>query len=333
MEGLIVEKAGLLDTIQDQGRWGYQAFGVVVAGAMDSYAYQLGNILLGNDRNSASLEITLLGPQLIFSTPTQIVITGGDLSPTLNDRPAPMWQVISLKKNDRLTFGSARSGCRSYLAIHGGFQLNKVMGSYSTYLKANLGGWKGRSIEQGDIIPYISSTENPKGTKSFFRQGLAHDLRPVYEDEIVVRVLLGPQDNRFTERGLDTFLNKPFTVTAQMDRMGIRLRGDAIEHLNGADILSDAMPLGGIQVPPDGQPIILMSDRQTTGGYTKIGTVISTDIHKLAQVRPNHTIQFKVVSLSEAQDLYREEQLFLSNIAMFIKYKIKMSSTERINES
>jgi antagonist of KipI len=321
MEGLIVDKAGLLDTIQDQGRWGYQAFGVVVAGAMDSYAYQLGNLLLGNDHNCASLEMTLLGPQLTFSAPTQIVITGGDLSPILNDQPAPMWQVISLNKNDRLSFGSAYKGCRSYLAVKGGFQVKKIMGSYSTYVKANLGGWKGRPIEKGDLIPYISCTDNTTGTKRSISQGLAYNVRPVYDNQINVRVLLGPQDNRFTKNGLDTFLTEPFTVTTKMDRMGIRLKGKAIEHLNGADILSDAMPLGGIQVPPDGQPIILMSDRQTTGGYTKIGAVISTDIHKLAQVRPNDTIHFKKVSLSEAQDLYREEQRFLTNIALFSKHK------------
>jgi antagonist of KipI len=322
MEGLIVEKAGLLDTIQDHGRWGYQGFGVVVAGAMDSYAYQMGNILLGNDRKAASLEMTLLGPRLMFSKPTQVVITGGDLKPKLNNMPAPMWQVISVQENDRLTFNAAQSGCRAYLAVKGGFQVEKVMGSYSTFIKGKLGGWKGRPLEKGDFIPYTSKVQKRSITKPYCSQGLAHDMRPVYENEIVVRVILGPQDDRFTEKGMHTFLTDPFTVTPQMDRMGIRLKGESIEHTDGADILSDAMPLGGIQVPADGQPIILMSDRQTTGGYTKIGSVISVDIHKLAQVRPNQTIRFKRISLSEAQALYREEQRFLNRLTMFINIGI-----------
>lgn len=319
MEELIVEKAGLLDTIQDQGRPGYQASGMVVAGAMDPYAYQLGNILLGNKRNAASLEVTLVGPHLRFSWPTQIIITGGNLSPKINDQPAPMWQVISVQANDRLTFGPLQSGCRSYLAIKGGIQTQEVMDSRSTYLKGKLGGWKGRSLKKEDVIPYSILPYPEPSEKGILTPVLSHEMRTNYENELTVRVILGPQDDRFTKKGLRAFLEEPYKITPQMDRMGIRLEGELIEHTNGADILSDAMPLGGIQVPANGQPIILMSDRQTTGGYTKIGCLISVDIPKLAQARPNQVIQFQRIGVEEAQTLYQEQQRFFNCLALLIE--------------
>lgn len=310
MEDMIVEKAGLLDTIQDHGRYGYQASGMVVAGAMDHYAFQLGNILLGNDRYTASLEITLLGPHLRFTKPTQIAITGGNLTPSINGHPVPMWQVLSIQENDLLTFGSVQSGCRAYLTILGGFQVKEVMGSRSTYLKGKIGGCQGRALERGDAIPYLREARSQARRSP----SLSHYLRPDYEqDKFVLRVVLGPQTDRFSEEGIRRFLEEPYQVTPQMDRMGLRLKGKKIEHSHGADILSDAIPFGGIQVPHDGQPIVLLSDRQTTGGYAKIGCIISVDLPKAAQVRPNQTICFQAVSIEEAQKLYRsQEKLFRS---------------------
>lgn len=325
MDGMIVEKAGLLDTIQDHGRYGYQASGMVVAGAMDSYAYQLGNTLLGNHRHAASLEMTLIGPHLRFSKSAQITITGGNLSPTINGDSAPMWQVIPIQENDLLSFGSAQSGCRAYLAIKGGFQVEEVMGSRSTYLKGEIGGWQGRALERGDVIPYhidIPSYNSSLATlsKGIRSLSLAYVLRPDYDqDKLILRVVLGPQADRFTADGIRTFLEEPYLVTPQMDRMGLRLKGKKINHSNGADILSDAIPVGGIQVPDDGQPIILLSDRQTTGGYAKIGCIITVDLPKVAQVRPNQTIHFQSVSIQEAQNLYRKQEHIFTSLTLLRK--------------
>lgn len=323
---MIVEKAGLLDTIQDIGRYGYQASGMVVAGAMDPYAYQLGNVLLGNERYAASLEITLLGPRLRFSKSTQIVITGGNLSPTMNGQPVPMWQVLSIQENDVLTFGPVQDGCRAYLAIKEGFQVEEVMGSRSTYLKGQIGGWQGRSLVQGDVLPYYKDTRtvNPSlfnVSKRHRGLSLSHTHRPNYEqDKLILRVVLGPQLDWFTKEGIQHFLEEPYQVTPQMDRMGLRLKGKEIEHSWGADILSDAIPFGGIQVPDNGQPIVLLSDRQTTGGYAKIGSVITVDLPKAAQVRPNQVLHFQSVSIQEAQALYKRQERLISSLVLLKKH-------------
>lgn len=321
---MIVEKAGLLDTIQDQGRYGYQAAGMVVTGAMDLYSFQLGNVLLGNDRNAASLEVTLLGPRLRFSKTTQIVISGGNLSPTINGHPVPMWQVLSIQANDLLSFGKVLSGCRVYLAIKGGFQVEEVMGSRSTYLKGAIGGWEGRALKSGDVLPYHKHTHMVEPSlmnvsKRHLGLSLSHDFRPDYEqDKVKLRVVLGPQLNRFTEKGISDFLEEPYQVTSQMDRMGLRLKGKEIKHSNGADILSDAIPFGGIQVPENGQPIVLLADRQTTGGYAKIGCIISVDLPKAAQVRPNQLLCFQCIEIQEAQALYREQEKLFKSLSLIL---------------
>lgn len=304
-QGMKIEKAGSLDTIQDLGRWSYQAYGMVVAGAMDPFAYQIGNILLGNKGYAASLEMTLLGPRVTFSQPTQIVITGADMSPKVNESPIPMWQTIDIRENDHLTFGPAKKGCRSYLAIAGGFRVPTIMGSRSTYLRGKIGGYHGRALDKGDIIPYLTLADTDP--KRLCHSALARSIRPEYKDEVEVRVILGPQDHYFTQEGIDTFFKEEYFVTPQMDRMGIRLEGAVIQHTAGADIISDAIPLGAIQIPANGKPIILMSDRQTTGGYTKIGCVISVDIPTLAQVRPGQKIRFREVSIEAAQSLLKEQ--------------------------
>jgi antagonist of KipI len=323
MDGMIVEKAGLLDTIQDHGRYGYQASGMVVAGAMDPYSFQLGNVLLGNDRNASSLEVTLLGPRLRFPKPTQIVISGGNLSPAINGQPVPMWQVLSMHVDDVLSFGSVQSGCRVYLAIKGGFQVEEVMGSRSTYLKGQIGGWEGRALKSGDVIPYQNTPTDKTSLLNMSKKqrgiSLSHDLRPDYEqDKVKLRVVLGPQLNRFTEKGISHFLEEPYQVTPQMDRMGLRLKGKEIEHSNGADILSDAIPFGGIQVPENGQPIVLLADRQTTGGYAKIGCIIAVDLPKAAQVRPNQLIYFQCIEIQEAQALYREQEKLFKSLSLIL---------------
>jgi len=328
MEGLIVEKAGLLDTIQDIGRWGYQKSGISVAGAMDPFSYTVGNLLLGNKPGDASMEITLLGPRLRFTKPTYIALTGGDLQPKLNGCSISMWRPIYVKEGDLLTLDSARIGCRTYLSILGGFQTPPFLHSRSTYLIGKMGGLEGRAIRKGDTLPYQSLDEKTLNDKILNEKRslrssyqLSQRLIPDFDDpEPIIRVIPGPQREAFTQEGWETFIEKPYAVSNEMDRMGIRLQGPVIKHQEPADILSEAIPFGAIQVPADGQPIILMADRQTTGGYTKIGTVCSVDFSILAQLRPGQKIRFKPVSIDEAQELYRRQRNFLKALQIQLSF-------------
>jgi len=311
---MIIERAGQLDTIQDLGRIGYQHQGMPVAGAVDPYSFQLGNLVVGNHRNKPSLEITMVGPTLRFTEPTFIAITGGELVPLLNGQPVAMWQSIPISSNDTLTLGGIKRGSRAYVSIAGGFLLPEVMNSTSTYLRGGLGGYQGRALRQGDQLHYSPITPQPGGFKAAtLPYLLSPALQPSYSESITVRVIMGPDEERFTPQGVHTLLSTPYLVTTAMDRMGMRLEGEKVEHLQGADIISDAIPLGAIQIPANGQPIIMLADRQTTGGYTKIACVISVDIPKLAQARPGHTVRFQVVELDKAQQLVKkQENLFRS---------------------
>lgn len=298
-----VIKPGLLTTLQDLGRAGFQKYGVVVSGAMDPFALQVANLLVGNKRSEACLEITMAGPELVVLSDSTVAICGADLSPTINGKAAPMWKSIRLKKDDLLAFGAPKSGIRAYLAVSGGFDVPVIMGSKSTYTKAGIG----RNIEKEDTI-YGFAMRSKAGV------GLFHTGIPRYLKEVELRVVRGPHTDRFTDEGLDNFFNKVHLVSPQSDRMGYRLQSQAITHKNGADIWSDAIPFGGVQVPVNGQPIILMADRQTTGGYTRIATVISVDLPKVAQLAPGGKIRFREIDIDEAQELFRERERFLIQI-------------------
>ncbi|RXI45223.1 KipI antagonist [Clostridium tetani] len=296
-----IKKPGLLTLIQDRGRYGYQQFGVPVSGVMDSFSHRVANILLGNNENEATLEITVLGPEIEFMNNSVIAITGGDLSPTLNGEPISMWQSVEVKKGDTLAFTGIKNGCRSYIAFAGGMQVEEVMGSKSTYVKAKIGGLHGDKLKVGDILK-IGDLKN----KSNKYRKLPNEDVPNYSNDLELRVVLGPQEDYFTEKGLDKFLSAEYKVTNECDRMGYRLEGEVIEHINGGDIISDGINFGAIQVPSHGQPIIMMSDRQTAGGYTKIANVISIDLPKIAQAKPGDSIRFKKVTIYEAQKLLKE---------------------------
>jgi antagonist of KipI len=293
-----VVKKGLMTSFQDLGRYGYQQYGVVVSGAMDPFAFQLGNILVGNKRNdNAAIEMAMIGPEFIALSSVTIAITGGDLSPKVNDQKAPMWKSFSIHKGDHLTFGKPAKGMYSYLTVNGGFDLPTVMGSKSTYMKAGIG----QPIENGDVLYGQGNGTHKAG------RGLKVSLIPSYDREVIARVVPGPHCDRFTQEGLHNFYHSTYVVK-QADRMGIRLEGsDKIIHRDGADIDSDAIPFGGIQVPANGQPIILMADRQTTGGYTRIGTVIYHDLAKIAQLSPGGSMRFQRISVEKAQALYIEK--------------------------
>ncbi|KMJ60397.1 KipI antagonist [Bacillus sp. LL01] len=299
-----VIKPGLLTTLQDLGRTGFQEFGVVVSGAMDDYALQIGNLLVGNNKGEAGLEVTIMGPELKALEDVVIAICGGNLSPKVNGKRAPMWKSFSVKKGEFIEFGQPLEGARAYICVAGGFDVPIVMGSKSTYLKAQIGGLDGRGLEKDDIL-YGEVHDRVRAGRS-----IHPDEIPSYKKEMEIRVCLGPHHHVFHESSVETFLTSTFEVTPQSDRMGYRLKGPKIEHKTSADIISEAIPLGGIQVPADGSPILLMADRQTTGGYTRIATVISYDIPLLAQAQPGSTIRFREVSVEEAQAFYLKRAKF-----------------------
>lgn len=296
---------GLLTTVQDLGRYGYQQFGVSVSGAMDYVATRLANILVGNGENESLLEITMMGPEIEFLDSAVIAITGGDLQPVLNDQSIEMNKSILVNSGDHLAFQGIKNGCRSYIAFAGGIDVPIVMGSKSTFFRAKVGGYKGRALKPGDILDIGSPTtslENLAGRE------ILEDLYEYGSNPIEVRVILGPQDQAFTQKGMETFFTSEYTVTNKFDRMGYTLEGEKIEHKEGADIISDGIAMGAIQVPNQGTPIIMMADRQTTGGYTKIGNVITVDLPKIAQAKPGDKILFRKSSLEEAHQLIKEQE-------------------------
>lgn len=303
-----VLQPGMLTLVQDLGRYGYQEFGVPVAGSMDSLSTMVANILVGNPRNFAVLEMMLIGPTIKFDSDVSIAITGGNLSPEINGNAIPMWMTLQVKQGDILSFKGLKSGIRSYLAIDGGIDTPIIMNSRSTYTKASLGGFEGRALKKGDIVAI--GVNDIKCTGKVFHE----DLIPNYPNRITCRVILGPQENRFTSVGIQTFLSNEYVVTNECDRMGYRLEGDVIEHTSGGDIISDGITFGAIQVPSHGMPIIMMADRQTTGGYTKIAGVIAVDLPKLAQAKPGDTIRFKTISIEDAHKLLRDQEIFLKSL-------------------
>ena len=294
---ITVLNPGLLTTVQDQGRIGYQQFGVSVSGVMDPRAATVANMLVGNDDKEAVLECTMMGPQLQFDKANCIAITGGDLMPTIDGKPVPNYTAIKVEAGQVLKFTMPKTGCRAFIAFAGGLDIPEVMGSRSTYMKAKIGGLEGRKLQKGDVIGFRAPTSELKNMN--FRS-MASEFVP--RKEYTIRVVLGPQDDYFTDAGIQTFLSEVYTVTPEFDRMGCRLEGTAIQHKDGGDIISDGIAFGAIQVPSAGKPIIMLGDRQTTGGYTKIANVISADFRILAQLKTGDKVRFEKVSVKAAQD-------------------------------
>ncbi|MBP3729285.1 MAG: biotin-dependent carboxyltransferase family protein [Lachnospiraceae bacterium] len=308
-----VIQPGVQTTVQDLGRFGYQQYGVPVAGAMDPRSMKLANILLDNDPGEAVLEITIMGPQLLFEEANYVALTGGDLGATLDGQPMPRYQAVLVQPGQTLRFLGLRNGCRAYLAFAGGLDIPMVMGSRSTYLKAKMGGFKGRKLEAEDVLEFRA----PNPWLPFpERRRLGVDFVPQKQYEL--RVILGPQDDYFTKEGLATFLKEVYTVSAEFDRMGCRLEGAVVEHKNGGDIISDGIAFGAIQVPSAGKPIIMAADRQTTGGYTKIATVISADFRYLGQLKGGDKVHFVPISVEQAENsLFLEQQYYQMIIDFF----------------
>ncbi|MDP0489034.1 MAG: biotin-dependent carboxyltransferase family protein, partial [Fusobacterium sp. JB021] len=302
METFKITDSGLLSSIQDLGRYGYQRYGVSCSGVMDEYSAKIGNFLVGNDENAAVIETTLKGISGEFLKDTLISVTGGDCDVFLNDEKIKLWNSYEVKAGDKLKMGFCKSGLRNYIAFSGGIDVPVVMNSRSTNLKAKIGGFSGRKLMVNDTLS-IFELLGKKETK-----GLKEEFVPKALGEIEVRVILGQQQDYFTKAGIETFFRETYSTTKDGDRMGIRLSGPEVEHVDGADIISDGITFGAIQIPGNGQPIIMMADRQTTGGYTKIGNVITVDLSKLAQAKPGTKVKFKEVDEKEAIRLMREEK-------------------------
>ena len=297
MSSIDVINGGILTTIQDSGRYGYQELGIPTSGVMDDYNYRLANILVGNNLDEAVLEMTYFGPTFKFNEELTIAITGSDMNPKINGEVAPMFETIKVKSGDTLQFGKVNEGVRGYISFGGSIDVPVVNGSKSTHIKTKMGGMSGRALKPKDEL-------NIKKSKDKTMRKIPDMYLPKFSHCNILRVVLGPQDDYFTEKGIhDLFRSGGYQVTKDFDRMGIRLKGSAIEHKETADIISDGTNFGSIQVPANGQPIILVADRQTTGGYTKIGNVITADLYKLAQMSFLDKVLFEEVSIEEAQRL------------------------------
>ncbi len=292
---------GALTTVQDYGRTGYGEIGFSPSGVMDAQSMEIANILVGNDMGEAVLECTLFGPTLSFTRDTVIAITGANMVPKINDRDIPMYKAVSVKEGEQLKLSMAVSGCRSYISFAGGLQIEESFGSKSTNMKCFMGGFHGRALKAEDEIFFVK----PAAVLPDMEKRIYTKIYAVTSPK-TLRVIMGPQEEYFTRDGINVFLHEVYKLTSDSNRMACKLSGPVIESRDTTDIISDGISLGSIQVSSNGQPIIMLSDRQTTGGYAKIGTVISTDIPMLAQCKPGDEVRFKSITLEEAHELYKK---------------------------
>lgn len=311
--GIIMDHPGFLTTVQDGGRFGYGQFGVTPSGPMDVESFQIANLLAGNALGESALEATILGPTFHVTEDTVIAIAGADMSPLLNGVSIPMHRAIAVPAGSTVKLQTAKNGSRTYIACSGGFDVPLVMGSRATSMQNYIGGFQGRKLEKGDELslrPVSGALQNIAG------RAVSHQIRRKHEN--VIRVLLGPQEEYFTASGLAAFLGTPYTISKDFDRMGCRLEGKAIQHKTDGNIISDGIVNGAIQVPTTGQPIIMLAERQATGGYTKIATVISVDLPVIGQCLPGDILRFQTVSLEEAHRLLRERQSRMNDLARYL---------------
>jgi biotin-dependent carboxylase-like uncharacterized protein len=305
MKAFQVLHPGILTTIQDFGRKGFMKYGTPASGVADRFSAETANLLVGNDPGAALLEITLFRLELLALTDLTIAVTGGNLTPTINQDPLPRWRSVTVRTGDRLAYRGRKIGFRAYLAVQGGFSGERYLNSRSVFVR----GLMGQPLQAKAILEIERS-----GDPDLRQRVLPPEMVPDYSQREPLRVILGPQDDRFTPRGIETFLTSEYKVTAQSDRMGYRLEGPKIEHVKGADIISEGIARGAIQVPGDGLPIILLWDAQVSGGYTKIANVITPDQDSLAQTMPGETLRFQEVSLEEAHQALRRERKKMEEI-------------------
>ncbi len=302
---LKVVAPGLHTTIQDLGRFGYQVFGVPVSGALDALSHRLANRMVGNEENAPTLEILFHGPTLeVVADSVRIAIAGaGAEIELMGDRPRSLggWRSIALRRGDRFRVGRLGDAACAYLAVEGGYAVEPCLGSASTYARGGFGGLGGRALQAGDLLPLTRE-------QSVERAELGLTEPPPSGRDQPIRLVLGPQQDHFTEAALESLVRDEFVVSKDCDRMGMRLDGPRLPHREGYNIVSDGIATGAIQVPGSGQPILLLADHQTTGGYPKIATVISADIPVVGRRRPGDAIRFAAVDVAEAERLRRQQE-------------------------
>ena len=327
-----VLKPGLLTTVQDLGRFGHQKTGLVASGALSAEALRTANLLVGNSEAAAGLECTLRGPTLRFATDVLLALTGADLAATINGQLVPRGRPVAVRAGAVLVFGAPQVPGRAWLAVAGGMAVPPVLGSRATYLRAALGGFEGRALRAGDVLPV---GEWPASSMRLFAQcaptepagwaaapwRIAHTPTPRPGAEVVVRALAGPEYAQFTPESQRAFWEETFPVTTETDRMGCRLSGSPLARTTSTELLSSAVTFGTVQVPAAGQPIVLLADCQTTGGYPRLAQVISADLGQLAQALPGTRLRFQQVSLAEAQALYLAQEQRLRALARAIHLK------------
>lgn len=330
---LRIEEPGLLTTVQDLGRAGYQSSGVSASGAMDAFALRAANLLVGNPEGAAGLEITLAGPRIHFQESALVALAGADLGAEADGKPLPPWLPARVPAGATLSFHAARSGCRGYLAVAGGVDVPVVLGSRSTYLAAAIGGMDGRALRSGDLLPVGEPPELALRIAAALARrgegvvaatiGIGPTLRPRYSDRPAVRLLPGEHAPLLTPESRRRLHAAEFQLSPRSDRNGYRLEGVRVELSSPLEILSEAVAFGTLQLPPDGTPILLMADRQTTGGYPRIGEVASVDLPLLAQLRPGDRVAFRPTTLGEAHALYlaRERQIGRARQALAFAYR------------
>ncbi|WP_439873434.1 biotin-dependent carboxyltransferase family protein [Bacillus mycoides] len=318
--------AGMFTTVQDLGRFHYQQYGVPVGGAMDKSALRMINMLVGNEENEAGLEITIMGPKLLIKKTTLLAIGGADMEPLLNGERIPLWRPILAEEGSMLCLGKAKSGCRAYVTFAGGINIDRTMGSKSTYIRAALGGIEGRMLKKGDYFQigtgaevanrFIHNLQEEERIKT--KWAICKDALPKYKKHPILRVITDFEYDQFTEESIKSFFSKEYKVSNYADRMGYRLDGDVLNRVEEVEILSSPVTFGTIQVPNGGQPIILMADRQTTGGYPRIGNVVSVDLPLLAQLKPGDYVTFEKITMEKAAQLYIKQETSMSLLKKFI---------------
>jgi antagonist of KipI len=315
---ITVLKPGLLTTIQDLGRIHYQAKGIGTSGALDLYSHRLANWLVGNEDNEATIEITLIGPTLLFQCSAVISICGADLSPTLNGNKIDNGRTLLVSNGDILSFSTIRNGSRAYLAVNGGIHSPPKFGSRSTDIRSQIGGHYGRPLKAKDRL-LISS--------SYLSHRIQWKLSPELHNHVTenrkIRFTKGKQCKLFTNRSYQVFITSDFQISKDSNRMGIRLNGPPLQLQKKQELITEGVAHGSVQVPPNGQPIILLSDRQTTGGYPKIAQIASVDLPYLAQKKPGEKINFEEISLQESQKLYGRMKHLMQVQKVIIKEGLK----------
>jgi len=328
-----VLKPGLLTTVQDLGRFGYQKEGLVVSGALDAVALRTANMLVGNPETAAGLELTLRGPALRFEADTLLALAGADLGARLTGQPVPLGRPVAVRAGTVLAFEKPGASGRAWLAVAGGVAVPPVLGSRATYLRAALGGLGGRALQAGDMLPvgewpavgrWLFASILPQaaaGGWAAARWSLPTPPLASSGAPLVVRALPGPEYAQFAQASQQAFWEETFTVTTEADRMGARLSGPVLRRLVDTELLSSAVAFGTVQVPPGGQPIVLLADCQTTGGYPRLAQVISADLGRLAQVLPGAQLRFVPVGLAAAQALYLAQERRLRALARAVHLK------------